>query len=1007
MPPANFHPLTRAQFDELLGRFPFQRKIVEVHMHHTFIPTHADYRGLQTIVDMWKFHTQTQGWSDIAQHVSIAPDGTIWTGRDWNRAPASAKGFNGSSAAGPFMFETIGNFDVGHDVLEGEQLESVVSVIALVQECFDLPVEALRFHNQMTDEKTCPGTGVRKSDILQRVADFRAKRKAPRTGARGTPPLRIPTDPRVADALVAIVDRRSARSPLAGAEEELHEGGMTLDERRAARGDDAGARAIARGGLTPAELVALQPHVVNLNHGELSSGGAVQTTTADIDAIFGEHIPKFFDHPDRRDRAARDIVFFAHGGLVGELSGLGVAHKGVEWWKSNNVYPVYFVWETGLCESLAQILHKAQSQVGGAGGQRGIFDPLKNLAHKIGDFVVDHITDNVLAEVCHDIGGVSVWDVMKSGGRTASAPGGGGRAVADRLSQFLTAQGEMADRYRLHAVGHSAGSIFHSHFVPLVQDLTNRTFATVQFLAPAIRVDEFKRTLWPLVRSKAGGDPRVAAERLTIYTMRDALERADNCGPYRKSLLYLIHDGLEPRRDEPILGLERSMQEDGELARDLLSAATRTREVSVVFSPSPPDAPDDARTMSDSHGGFDDDPNTMDSVVRRVLAKPDGEITHFKTRNEDGGSIFTNFKNCIGDLTKTRDVDLALPQPPLPCGCGAHSPSGSALVLAADASTTTARGRRRALCIGIDRYPTAPLAGCVNDARNWATALTHLGFSARLLIEPSETTRSGILAAIGDLIGGAQAGDVLVLQYSGHGTELPDRNHDETEDAFDQAVCPIDFASGHFLVDDDVAVLFAKLPAGVNLTCFFDCCHSGSITRFAVGDPQSPSGIRDRRARFIKPTPEMIAAHEAFRARIAGSAGRTARAFSASRGPAGMREVVFSACRRDEVAFENDGQGDFTRRAIPLLDRSLRGTNADFRRAVIAAFGPAPSQHPLLDCSPASETQSFLGGSATPARGMASAVTPSFTESLGVVPGAANAPLARLLRDIADLIDHG
>src|SRR5258705_1777094 len=172
-----FRQLTRDQFAQVVAKFPFSRTIDAVHMHHTWSPDHDDYRGLDTIVGMWRYHTQTNGWSDIAQHVSIAPDGTIWTGRNWNRPPASSSGYNGSAAVGPFMFETIGNFDTGHDRLEGEQLDTVVAVIAIVQQKFGLPPEALRFHRQMTDQKSCPGTGVRRDDIPACVKAYSGARE--------------------------------------------------------------------------------------------------------------------------------------------------------------------------------------------------------------------------------------------------------------------------------------------------------------------------------------------------------------------------------------------------------------------------------------------------------------------------------------------------------------------------------------------------------------------------------------------------------------------------------------------------------------------------------------------------------------------------------------------------------------------------------------------------------------------------------------------------------------
>ena len=122
--PKPFIPLTLDQFLETLSKFPFTRQINVVHMHHTFRPNHAQYRGLATIEAMFEFHTKERKFADIAQHISIAPDGTIFTGRNWNNPPASAIGHNGNSEFGPFMFETIGDFDIGNDPFEDPQRET-------------------------------------------------------------------------------------------------------------------------------------------------------------------------------------------------------------------------------------------------------------------------------------------------------------------------------------------------------------------------------------------------------------------------------------------------------------------------------------------------------------------------------------------------------------------------------------------------------------------------------------------------------------------------------------------------------------------------------------------------------------------------------------------------------------------------------------------------------------------------------------------------------------------
>lgn len=167
-----FRALSPAEFVEDVAEFPWSRHVWRVDMHHTWYPAHADYRGLESIERIARTHVQVRGFEDIAQHVTVAPDGKIWTGRDWNRTPASVGyGMN----VGVFMLEAIGNFDLSFDRLHGAQLESVIVVIDAVQRRFALPVQALLFHREVPQtEKTCPGTSIDKADVLRRV---RARRE--------------------------------------------------------------------------------------------------------------------------------------------------------------------------------------------------------------------------------------------------------------------------------------------------------------------------------------------------------------------------------------------------------------------------------------------------------------------------------------------------------------------------------------------------------------------------------------------------------------------------------------------------------------------------------------------------------------------------------------------------------------------------------------------------------------------------------------------------------------
>ncbi len=171
MPPP-FREMSVEAFAGEVAAFAWTRPVFRVDMHHTYYPAHTDWRGAESVDGMWLFHTRDRGFEDIAQHVSIAPDGRIWSGRDWNRNPASV-GCNMNPGA--FMFEAVGNFDVGHDRLEGAQRDACVAVIDIVQRHFRLPVYALLFHRDVPQtSKTCPGTGVEKHDILRAVLARRA-----------------------------------------------------------------------------------------------------------------------------------------------------------------------------------------------------------------------------------------------------------------------------------------------------------------------------------------------------------------------------------------------------------------------------------------------------------------------------------------------------------------------------------------------------------------------------------------------------------------------------------------------------------------------------------------------------------------------------------------------------------------------------------------------------------------------------------------------------------------
>ena len=88
---------------------------------------------------------------------------------------------------------------------------------------------------------------------------------------------------------------------------------------------------------------------------------------------------------------------------------------------------------------------------------------------------------------------------------------------------------------------------------------------------------------------------------------------------------------------------------------------------------------------------------------------------------------------------------------------------------------------KRALCVGINRYPRPELElrGCVNDAKAWATLLTtHYDFTTADVRAAHERQgdRSGRSSRRSATCSPApRRGDVLVFTNSSHGTYVADR----------------------------------------------------------------------------------------------------------------------------------------------------------------------------------------------------------------------------------------
>ena len=767
------------------------------------------------------------------------------------------------------MIEIVGDFDLGRDVLDGAQRQSVVAVVACLMHTFDVPAAAIRFHRELGSPKTCPGSGVDKEELLDEIVQALAATSAPsKPAARARGARSAPFGSR--HWLGYEVTLPAAALPSGFETQEVSEDPLMADRISAAtrlRVDTAGGgRDLARSLDRMQKWDALRPYVINLSKGRLSQHGEFEMPDGSIETIV-ESIARYAASSEQPR-----LMLHAHGGLVAERAALEYARAAHGWWLEHGVYPLYFVWETGVLDILKQQLLGARGLLGDA-------------------------RDYIFEATARTLGGKIIWGNMKESARLASSldagdgEAGGARIFAAAVAPLI-ASSRATRPISVHAVGHSAGAIFHAHLLPVLLEL-GVSIETLALLAPAVRHDLFEQMLLDSIREQRIGS-------FTMYTMDEEAERDDDCVEplgvtlYGKSLLYLVSRAFEPKRKTPILGLEEMLCDDAKI-KDLFTRPNTRLELAHARG-----KPPNAATQALAHGAFDNDPATMASVLNG--------IAHLTPR--------TPFPGVGGARRGTR----ALPSLPIlgvPMQAAAPLQTGN----------VATRGTRRALCVGIDHYRDSPLAGCVRDAQAWSRVLSELSFEVHSLFDAA-ATRHAVLDALRSLIESAQPGELLVFQYSGHGTQVQDLNGDEA-DRYDEALVPVDYHTGALLLDDDLAELYRRIPAGVVLTLFMDCCHSGTNSRFAPLDRGAARG--SERRRFMVLPAEVQEAHRRFRAHHGSPAPTTAEE--------SLPGVIhFAACLDNQYAYESDGQGHFTKVTTTELAQAVKGgvTNEAFAMDIAA-----------------------------------------------------------------------
>lgn len=230
------------------------------------------------------------------------------------------------------------------------------------------------------------------------------------------------------------------------------------------------------------------------------------------------------------------------------------------------------------------------------------------------------------------------------------------------------------------------------------------------------------------------------------------------------------------------------------------------------------------------------------------------------------------------------------------------------------------------------------LVACENDAQDMHSLAQSQGYGSRKILLTKQATRNAVTKELTRLSKAMKKGDILLLTYSGHGGQLPDKNNDENDHQDETWV----LYDGE-IVDDELYNLYSKFADGVRIVILSDSCHSGSVSRDA--HYMRTYGSEKRRYRFM---PSSVALrtylkNKKFYDKIltqqaGGDSNPKKKTFSATL-KASVR--LISGCMDNQLSSDGDFNGLFTGTLLQIWNNATySGTYTKFVRDIRRQMPP-------------------------------------------------------------------
>ncbi len=138
---------------------PFKQHVpVQITIHHegTKLEITDDAAKKINRIQAWGMGPD-RNWADIPYHFLIAPDGTIYEGRNVFTVGETATEYD---PTGHLLITCLGNLEIQE--MPSQQLTALIKLIAYCCKKYKLPLETLASHRDHSTQTSCPGKNLYK-----------------------------------------------------------------------------------------------------------------------------------------------------------------------------------------------------------------------------------------------------------------------------------------------------------------------------------------------------------------------------------------------------------------------------------------------------------------------------------------------------------------------------------------------------------------------------------------------------------------------------------------------------------------------------------------------------------------------------------------------------------------------------------------------------------------------------------------------------------------------------